>query len=793
MAITTGEAPGRAPPDRRPVVLVTGGSRGIGLALARGFAARGHDLFLIARDGEHLHQAAAAITAQFGVRVGIAPCDLAQPGEVPRMLAALDAASCAVDILVNCAGVAASGSFIDNDATAARMMRTLNIEVATDLMHACLPAMVARGRGGVLNVASLAGMTPMPYLALYGATKSYLIALSRAVATEVAGTGVTVSVLLPGPVDTGIFAQSLQASERRTALLPALSPEVVARTAIEGYLAGQTVITPGLLGSLCRLGLKLLPYQVLAPFVGRALRGSSAAALTTCPSPVLSSARNGPVGPPTTSARTMRLRRLLRSDGHILVLALVAVVFVLQVCALTRKIPHADGAVVGIAASLLDHGIHANAPEPGSTAKPAPSRSMAPGYPALVAAVAALDRRMAQSLRCIAAGGADCLERNSLRALLVLNTLAVLIALALACFLARELSGSVEIAGLATLLMFIMGRFTDFVDGMSHYPIVLMLALGVCALLVVAHRRSSLPVAALAGLALGVLALFEVYYALMLVPVALLLLAAERWRAVPQWRFGLGAAAAFAVAGGLAIAPWMARNYVLFGDAALVQGTDAQLLAARIAYNSLSAGELLAGLLCWLPGIGDLSSLVLSAETRRKFDVYHDGSLLQEGARLFAATYTAKVPGSGSEGQSWYLLQTYVLADPLRHAASSLLLTLRGLRATGGLLVLWGWLALPLLLRRLRAHRGQGPFMLVAGPLVGIAVVQALLTPNLPWMNLGLVFVYAYAIAAVTGGLELPIALRRLMASRDGVEHSGAPYPARARSGAWPAAAQSAT
>ena len=130
----------------------------------------------------------------------------------------------------------------------------------------------------------------------------------------------------------------------------------------------------------------------------------------------------------------MRLRWLLRADGHILVLALVAVVFVLQVCALPRKIPHADGAVVGIAASLLDYGIHANAPEPGSTAKPAPSRSMAPGYPALVAAVAALDPRMAQSLRCLAAGQADCLERNSLRALLVLNTLAGLIALALLAF-----------------------------------------------------------------------------------------------------------------------------------------------------------------------------------------------------------------------------------------------------------------------------------------------------------------------------------------------------------------------
>jgi hypothetical protein len=93
----------------------------------------------------------------------------------------------------------------------------------------------------------------------------------------------------------------MQASERSTALLLALSPEAVARTAIDGYLAGQTVITPGLLGSLCRLGLNLLPYQMLAPFVGRALRGSSAAAPPR-PSRVLSHARRGPIGPPTTPA-----------------------------------------------------------------------------------------------------------------------------------------------------------------------------------------------------------------------------------------------------------------------------------------------------------------------------------------------------------------------------------------------------------------------------------------------------------------------------------------------------------
>jgi short-subunit dehydrogenase len=116
-------------------------------------------------------------------------------------------------------------------------------------------------------------MMPMPHLALYGATKAYLVALSRAVATEMAGTGVTVSVLLPGPVDTDFLARNMRVDQARLALLPALSADAVAHTAIEGFLAGQTVITPGFLGSLWRLGAKLLPYRVLAPVAGNVLRG----------------------------------------------------------------------------------------------------------------------------------------------------------------------------------------------------------------------------------------------------------------------------------------------------------------------------------------------------------------------------------------------------------------------------------------------------------------------------------------------------------------------------------------
>jgi short-subunit dehydrogenase len=252
----------------RPVVLITGGSTGIGLALAREFAARGSDLFIAARDPARLIAAAIHIEAEFAVAVDCLACDLAQPGAAWQLLRALEKTGAYVHVLVNCAGMAVAGAFTTNDPTRAQETLQLNVMAATELMRSCLPGMLSRRCGGVLNVASLAGAMPMPYFAVYAATKSYLASLTRAVAGETKGSGVTISLLLPGFVDTEFFSRNLQAQPRSTALLPALSAATVARTAVDGFLAGQTVITTGALGQLSRLVMTLLPSRVLARMAG---------------------------------------------------------------------------------------------------------------------------------------------------------------------------------------------------------------------------------------------------------------------------------------------------------------------------------------------------------------------------------------------------------------------------------------------------------------------------------------------------------------------------------------------
>jgi short-subunit dehydrogenase len=626
-------------PDREltPVVLVTGGSRGIGLALARTFAGRGYDLMLVARGLERLQRVAEKIAAEFGVSVEAIACDLARAQGATELVEAVGAKGRYIDILVNCAGVGTAGPFERNTPAQVHTALHLNIDAATALMRACLPDMVARRRGGVLNVASLAGALPMPYLAVYGATKSYLASLSQAVAQEVAGTGVTVSVLLPGPVDTGFFAHDGQPhDEQELVLVPGLTATEVARTAVDGFLARQRVITPGMLAWLCRLGVKLLPRRLPVDLVGLMLGRPHA------PDAIAPQREGSARGHPAPGRKGWTIP----VPGHVLLLACIAIVFVLQVGIGTRKLPQVDAGPrsnIAAVASLLKHGTFADAFSVDGTNEPQPGRYLAPGYPAFLAGFALLDRNLATAIQCLAAGGRDCTQGgNPFRPLIALQTLLTLLAFALLFHVARDLSRSAEIAALAVGLTFVMGRFNDFVTSVNAYAIVPSLALIFAATLFVAHRRRSVLLATIAGLTLGFVALTEVYYAALVVVAPLLLIWAGHTRTDTQERHAWIAAAALAFAACFVIGPWVARNYWLFADLALTDGTATKNLAERVAYSGLSWHEWRAASLFWLPGIGDLSSLLSPTGASRKFDVYYTGSLLLESGRILESTPPAR-------------------------------------------------------------------------------------------------------------------------------------------------------
>lgn len=251
----------------RKLALVTGASGGIGEALARQFAARGYDLALAARSTAKLETLAQALHAQHGIVARAFTADLGQPGAAAQLVQALDAAGLEVDVLVNNAGLGLAGKLADNDPAIVREMTMVNVVALTELTRALLPGMLARGHGRILNLASTAAFQPGPLMAVYYASKAYVLSLSEALWSELKGSGVSATVLCPGPVPTDFVARAGTGELRLHSMLQTLSAEQVARIGLDAMERGKRVAVTGFMNKMGAAMAPLTPRFVTLPMV----------------------------------------------------------------------------------------------------------------------------------------------------------------------------------------------------------------------------------------------------------------------------------------------------------------------------------------------------------------------------------------------------------------------------------------------------------------------------------------------------------------------------------------------
>lgn len=248
----------------QPLVLVTGASSGIGLHLAREFAAHGHPIALVAPDAAELDACAAAIRAEFGVEALSIPADLEKSDAVDDIRTVLQSTGHEVGILVNNAGHGFRGNFVEQPLDIALSMVRLNVDAVLRVAHAFIPPMVARGQGRVLNTASIAGFQPAPTMAVYHATKAFVLSWSEAIADELSEQGVTVTALCPGATDTDFFPKAGIEDSRVFQSGNVMAPQDVAQAGYAACMAGERVIVPGAMNKAMVFSRRLLPESTQA-------------------------------------------------------------------------------------------------------------------------------------------------------------------------------------------------------------------------------------------------------------------------------------------------------------------------------------------------------------------------------------------------------------------------------------------------------------------------------------------------------------------------------------------------
>ncbi|MDA9101036.1 SDR family oxidoreductase [Omnitrophica bacterium] len=248
------------------IALITGASQGIGYELAKLFARDGHDLILVARSADKLNAIGDELQRAYSNHVSVIVKDLSLPGAADELFAEVTAQGKQIDFLVNNAGFGLFGLFNETDWEKEAEMMQLNMVCLARLMKLFLKGMVDRGSGRILNIGSTASFQPGPLMAVYYATKSFVLFLGEAVQNELKGTGVTVTTLCPGPTRTG-FQEASHLGKVPILKLTMMDAAQVAKAGYRGLMKGKTVLVPGLINKIMVFLVRIGPRSWVTFFV----------------------------------------------------------------------------------------------------------------------------------------------------------------------------------------------------------------------------------------------------------------------------------------------------------------------------------------------------------------------------------------------------------------------------------------------------------------------------------------------------------------------------------------------
>ncbi len=257
----------------RPLALVTGASIGLGRDFAEIFARNGFDLILVARSADKLKELASHLGQAHSTQARVITQDLSVAGAAQALYEKLGDDAKRIEVLVNNAGFGMQGGFTQISAQTHREMMLLNMVTLTELTQLLLPSMIEHKSGKILNVASTAAFQPGPFMAVYYATKAYVLSFSEALANELQGTGVTVTTLCPGPTLTG-FQNTAGIAEMGVFKSPAVMASMpVAQKGFRAMMRGKRVEIPGVLNKVTAQSNRLLPRACMTQIVRKLQEG----------------------------------------------------------------------------------------------------------------------------------------------------------------------------------------------------------------------------------------------------------------------------------------------------------------------------------------------------------------------------------------------------------------------------------------------------------------------------------------------------------------------------------------